>query len=171
MGYSLCTLGDTHSQPRRVTEPLTIRSSTVLSYMPEPMSAPVPSNNSRAQRAEAGQKGFHESALLPKAGPSFAQLWTGHEGRKGHVFKKLSGKRRKQRHPAPRYGGGHDVPVRLRKHLKEPKQCRKCRSRCRKDLAKVHCLPKLDRRSLSFGQCRKCGKVQVFQKNLSEDTK
>ena len=31
---------------------------------------------------------------------------------------------------------------------------------CRSEFPKVHCLPKLGRPSLSFGQCRKCGKCR-----------
>ena len=65
-------------------------------------------NQNRAQRAEAGQKGFHERALPPKARPLSAQLWTGLEGPKGQAFSKTFRKLRKQRHPVPRYGVGHD---------------------------------------------------------------
>ena len=68
---------------------------------------------------------------------------------------------------------------RLHAHNAEPRPCQKrmdslqrgqkvqiVQKQCRSDFPKVHCFPKLDIFSLSFGQCRKCRKCRFF-KNFS----
>ena len=65
----------------------------------------------------------------------------------------------------------YHAPLAAETPPREPKTVQKVQKRCRNHFSKVHCLPKLDRSLLSFGQCGKCRFFENFKRpTLEHDT-